>query len=68
MKTLAKQIFVRDLNASYDVNKDLNSKAIKAAIALGVYSYYLMDIGKLGWATYTKNVMKATDVRCGKMA
>ena len=70
LKALAKQIFMRDLNASCDARKamELNIRAIESAITLGFYSNYYMDNGILDWAMYTTNIMKATDARGGKHA
>ena len=60
-KTIAKHIFVRDINSSSDTKKamELNLKAIESAICFGFYTNYYMENGTLDWVTYTANIMKA---------
>ena len=62
LKGLAKQIFLRDLNASCEAKKamEMNTKAIEAAVALGFYTNYFTDNGIVDSTTYTTNIVRAT--------
>ena len=70
LKALAKQIFMRDLNASCDARKamEMYTRAIESAITLGFYNKYFIDNIIVDWTTYTTNIMKATDACGGKHA